>query len=260
MKAHHVLLLRWLNGIAFAALLIVNALANLLPIGGIKTGQVSDKFPTLFTPAPVTFAIWGIIYLLLAGFIVFQAGAFDHRRSETLVRKTGVLFIVSCLINILWLLSWHYLRLGLSVIWIFSLLLTLLSLSANMKDAGEGFWEKLFTRGAFSLYFGWITVASISNVSTWLASIEWNGFGQSEAFWTIAVLILGALIACIATLRRPDWVYALPVLWGYTGILIRHIGKSGYAGAYPGVIVTVAFGIAVLCFSSAFALREESIW
>ncbi|MBP3540358.1 MAG: tryptophan-rich sensory protein [Clostridia bacterium] len=260
MKPRSILLLRWLNGIAFAALLAVNALANFLPIGGITTGQVSDKFPSLFTPAPVTFAIWGLIYLLAAGFIVFQAGAFHRLRSDALVEQTGWLFIFSCIFNIVWLLSWHYLKLGLSVLWMFALLLTLIPLSRLMQYAGHTVWEKLFTRGAFSLYFGWITVAAIANVTTWLVSLDWNALGQSEVFWMILVLLLGAVIACLTTLRRRDWVYALAVIWAYAGILIRQLSPSGYGGEYPLVIVTAALCEAALILSAAFAMREDATW
>lgn len=260
MKSHSTLLLRWGNGVAFAALLAVNALANFLPIGGITTGQVSDKFPSLFTPAPVTFAIWGVIYLLVGGFIVFQAGAFHRQNSQTLVNQTGLLFILSCVINIVWLLSWHYLKLGLSVLWMFALLLTLIPLSRLMQSAGHTFLEKLLTHGPFSLYFGWITVAAIANVTTWLVSLDWNAFGQSEMFWMVIVLVLGTIIACLTTLRRRDWVYALAVIWAYAGILIRQLSKSGYGGEYPLVIVTAALCEGALCICTAFSMREDVAW
>lgn len=257
MKDHRVTLMRWLNGAAFAALLAVNALANFLPIGGITTGQVSNKFPSLFTPAPVTFAIWGVIYLLLLGFVVFQAGAINPLRSRLVLQKTGFLFILSCVFNIVWLLSWHYLKLGLSVLWIFVLLLTLIPLSGLMKNAGESFLEKLLTHGAFSLYFGWVTVAAITNVSTWLVSLGWNGFGLPQTFWAIALLIVGAVIGCITTWKRRDWVYPLAILWAYAGILIKHLSVKGYQGAYPGIILTAALCAAALCIAAGLTMRED---
>lgn len=258
MKEHRITLMRWLNGIAFAALLAVNALANFLPIGGITTGQVSDKYPSLFTPAPVTFTIWGVIYLLLLGFIVFQAGALNPLRSRLIVQKTGLLFIFSCIFNIVWLLSWHYLKLGLSVLWIFSLLLTLIPLSGLLKNTGESFLEKLFTHGAFSLYFGWVTVAAITNVSTWLVSLGWNGFGLPQTFWTIALLLAGAVIGCLTAWKRRDWVYPLAIIWAYAGILIKHLSGKGYQAAYPGVIVAGALCTAALCIAAGLTMREDA--
>ncbi|MBE5778466.1 MAG: tryptophan-rich sensory protein [Clostridiales bacterium] len=257
MKEKRITLMRWLNGAAFAALLAVNALANLLPIGGITTGQVSDKFPGLFTPAPVAFAIWGVIYLLLLGFVAFQAGAFNPLRSRVILQRAGFLFVFSCIFNILWLLSWHYLKLGLSVMWIFALLITLIPLSRLIYHSGEGVWERLFTRGAFSLYFGWITVAAMTNVATWLVSLGWNGFGLPQTFWTILLLILGALIGCLTTFRRRDWVYPLAVIWGYAGILIRHLSHKGFQQAYPGVIATTALCVLALCIAAGLAMRED---
>src|SRR5210317_1251869 len=91
---------RWLrigNIVAFLATVAVNSLANILPINGITTGELSDYYGNLFTPAGYVFSIWGLIYLLLAVFSYYQYGADD-----ALHEKIDILFIISCLFNIVW--------------------------------------------------------------------------------------------------------------------------------------------------------------
>ena len=249
--------LRWGNALAFAVLLGMNALANLAKLGGVTTGQVSAAYPNLFTPAPVTFAVWGVIYLLLAGFVVWQTGALHDWTSEsrTVVEKLGWWFVASCLLNAGWLVAWHFDQIGLSTLLIAGLLVVLAVLVGKTRKPDATKLDWLLWQAPFSLYFGWITVATIANVTVWLTKRGWNGWGIAPATWMLVVLTVGALIAIAAILRNRDWVYGLAVVWAYAGILLRQLSSDGFGGAYPAIVVTVC-----LCIAALLTAMGRAIW
>lgn len=237
--------MKWINTIAFGAMVIVNALADLIPIGGNTTGEVSAAYPTLFTPAPVTFAIWGLIYLMMLFFVIYQWRGKGENGS--VVQEIGPWFAVSCIMNIAWIFSWHLGAIELSVIYIIGLLVSLAAVERSLGFVTQG---GLTRRAAvdlgFELYFGWIIAATIVNVSAALVKLQWDGFGRSDEFWTVVMLLVGAIIACIVVITEGRWMSALAVIWAYTGILIRHFSAGGFAGRYPVVIAAAFIGIAAM--------------
>lgn len=230
--------LKWINTIAFAAMVAVNALANLLPIGGNTTGQVSEAYPNLFTPAPVTFAIWGAIYLLLAVFVLYQWEIFDGGVHSADVRADiGPWFLISCLLNIGWIFLWHYRKIGLSTICIALLLVPLIVISRRLGSANGNFLQRMAAKAGFSLYYGWIIAALIANISVWLTQLGWNGFGLSADFWTTAVLLIGAGIAFAVVVFGKNRIAGIAVMWAFAGILYKHLSPAYYSGSHPYVIV-----------------------
>lgn len=229
--------MKWINTIAFAAMIVVNVLANLLPIGGNTTAQVSEMYPNLFTPAPITFAVWGLIYIMMALFVVYQWEILDRGLHSARVREdVGAWFTVSCALNIVWLFLWHYRLIGLSVIAIFLLLGSLYMILRRLNGAGDGFLQQFAARTGFSVYFGWIIAASIADVCVLLTKIGWGGWGLSADLWTVIVLAVGAVIASAVALIGKNRIAALTVMWAYAGILIRHISPSYLNAAHPYVI------------------------
>lgn len=229
--------LKWINAGAFTAMVTVNALANLLPIGGRTTGQVSEAYPNLFTPAPITFAVWGLIYLMLLLFTLYQLGILDRSGQSTAVReKIGPWFAISCGINILWIFLWHFQRIGLSAVCIAMLLITLIVITGRLKDMNGGLLQRIAVHAGFSLYYGWIIAATIANISVCLTWLGWDGWGISADIWTIVILLVGAGIACAVALTGRNWIAALSVMWAYAGILIRHLSPVWYGGSHPWVI------------------------
>lgn len=224
---------------AFVAMVTVNALANILPINGITTGAVSDSYPNLFTPAGYTFAIWGLIYLLLAFYTLYLLGLFrgGEKAEDLYLRRIGFMFAMTSLVNIAWIFSWHYDRIALSMILILFLLIYLIDIAFIIKTKGLSAREKWLVRLPFSIYFGWITVAAIANVTVFLVSIGWDGFGLSESTWTIIMLAVGALIGILTALRFNDIAYMLVFIWAYIGILVKHLSPAGFDGQYRGVIM-----------------------
>ena len=230
--------LKWINAGAFVAMVVVNGLANLLPIGGKTTGQVSEAYQNLFTPAPITFAFWGLIYLMMLLFTVYQFGILDHGRQSTMIReRIGIWFAMSCAVNILWIFLWHFQCIELSTVSILLLMLVLNVIVKRLKDMNGGLLQRVSVNTGFSLYYGWIIAASIANICVYLTQQGWDGWGISADFWTIMVMLIGAAIACAVTMIGKDWVASLAVMWAYAGILIRHISPVYYGGTHPYIIV-----------------------
>jgi len=226
--------------IAYVAMVIVNYLANALPIGGVTTGEASDSFANLFTPAGVTFSIWGLIYLLLLGYSVYQ---FIPRQRKKKMEKTfylvGIYFIITSIANILWIFAWHYGIVWLSVLIMFVLLFYLIKIANVINRKKYSLVDTIFIRLPFSVYFGWITVATIANITVFLVSVGWNGFGLSEVVWTIIVLLIGAIIGVGRALKDKNIFYISVLIWAYAGIWLKHSSVDGFNGEYPGIIMTV---------------------
>jgi len=215
-----------LNTVGLLVMLTLNGLANALPINGMTTGEVSDRYDNLFVPAGLTFSIWGLIYLLLTAFVVHQwMVARANSGSHAFVEKVGAWFFVSCLANAGWILAWHYERLPLSLLLMLVLLASLLfiylRLRVGLSDVTRR--ERYFVHMPFSVYLGWITIATIANVSALLVSVDWNAFGLSEQFWAVAVIAVGIAIALAMAFRRGDVYFCLVVDWALAGILLKRL-------------------------------------
>lgn len=245
--------LKWVNAFTFAAMVIVNALAEIIPIGGSTTGEISDAYPTLFTPAPLAFSIWGLIYALMLLFVLCQWS----REGEHAVQEIGPWFAVSCLMNTAWIFAWHFDAIVLSLVYMLGLLLALIAIERSIPAVGGGWLYRLGAEAGFSIYLGWIIAATIANVSVVLVKLGWNGFGRSEQFWTVAVLIFGALLTLITVIRSGRWLTGAAVLWVYGGILLRHVGRSFFAGEYPVIIGTVLICMVCLAGTVLIVLFSE---
>ncbi len=242
--------------ITYLAMVIVNGLANALPINGMITGDISDSYPNLFAPTGITFIIWGVIYLLLAGHTLYQLGLF-HKKGEVvktaLLKHVGILFAISSLANVAWIFSWHYKNILLSMLFMLIILvcLALINISINKEKLTAN--EKVFIRLPFSVYFGWITVATIANATTLLVDKLGSPvklLGISEVVWTVVILLVGLLIGVITILKNRDIPYGLVIVWAYIGILIKHLMDKplpdGFSSQYPAVIATVIVSLVVL--------------
>ena len=246
---------------SYVLMIVMNALASLLPINGKTTGEVSDSYPNLFAPPGITFAVWGVIYLLLAGYVVYQFIAFSKNRDATTTLtliRVGVLFVISSIFNIAWIVAWHFDFILISTVLIIALLICLILIALNFRNKKLPFREKLFVRLPFSIYFGWITVAVIANITILLVDIGWNQFGLPEALWTVLIILVGAAIASATMVFNKDYFYILPVAWAYVGIIFKHIDADGFNRRYPTVYFAAAIGIAMmfLAFIYSVILRK----
>ena len=238
--------------IAFVSMAAFNYLAQSLPLNGRTPGEVSDSMPNLFAPAGFTFSIWGLIYLALGCFTVYQFGLRDSRiRPEARVKVRG-LFILSSLSNIAWLLCWHYDYIGLSVVCMIILLISLDLINLILDEERPDRLDQVFYRLPFSLYFGWITVATAANITAFLVRIGWNRFGLPEGLWMIIISLLAAVIGFAATVKRKDLAYGLVLVFGYIGILAKRLSADGLAG-HTAVITAVIVSLVILVIGVIYA-------
>jgi len=237
--------------LTYMAMVVVNFLANSLPINNRSTGTISDSYPNLFAPAGLTFSIWGLIYLLLAGYLVYQFISFERKgskKNENLLKKVNLFFAATSIANIAWIFAWHYDLIGLSVLIMAALLILLIRIADVLRIEKMGLVEKLFISVPFSVYFGWITVATIANITVFLVSIGWNGFGIAEFVWTIIILLIGLLIGIWRMNKDKSVAYGLVLIWAYIGILAKHVSADGFGGQYPGIIATLTVCLVLFGF------------
>lgn len=248
-------LLKWINTIAFLCMVGVNIAANIIPIGGSKTGEISEFYPNLFTPAPVTFVIWGVIYFFLLVFVLYQWGFVGSRYTSDIFReKIGFAFAISCGLNVAWIFAWHFNKIELSVVFMVLLLVSLVFITRRIDKLRGSVLTFVTVDIAFDLYFGWIIAATIANVSVLLTKLEWNGFGLSEVTWTIIILYVGALIGAAVVIRDNRYISGLAIMWAYLGIIIKHLSHAGYNGKYMSIVFTATVGIVILVTAGVYRL------
>jgi hypothetical protein len=238
--------------VTYLGMIIVNALANILPINGIRTGEVSDSYANLFAPAGITFSIWGLIYLLLGAYIVYQFFS-----KNKLINKIGIYFIITSIANILWIFSWHYDLMFVTLIFMAVILFYLIKIADLLRKEKFDNEEKILILLPFSVYFGWITIATIANVTTFLVSINWNGFGLSEQFWTISIILIGTLIGLLRMFYDKNIAYGLVFVWAYIGIWIKHATVFNYT--YMSIIITTISCIVLFCLGIIYILVKDKI-
>jgi hypothetical protein len=215
------------NIFAVVITILINALAVLLPLNGKTTQELSDALPNLFVPAGITFSIWSIIYILWIVFAVYQArDLFKKVEIEMpFMQQITVLFIMSSVANSAWIFLWHYEYVGLSLLMMIILLFSLLAiyLRLNIGKSNATITEKICVHIPISVYLGWITVATIANVTAFLVSMNWDGFGIEPLIWTIIIIVVGTLLTILMLALRKDIAFSLVVLWAFFGIWMKRL-------------------------------------
>lgn len=247
--------LKWINTIAFLAMVGVNIAANVIPIGGNTTGEVSRIYPNLFTPAPVTFAIWGVIYFCLLVFIIFQWGSKASRYTSELIRdEIGIAFACSCILNIAWIFAWHMRKIELSTLLIVLLLISLIIITGRIDKIKKSPLTYIAVNIGFDIYFGWIIAATIANISVMLTKLKWNGWGISDSTWTVIILLVGAVIGALVVVCSNRYFAGVAIMWAYIGIIIKHLSPASYAGKYMIVVFAAAIGIVIISGAAIYRL------
>ena len=226
-----------INLIAFLAMVVVNALSATGFLGGKTTGEVSDAYQNLFTPAGWTFSIWGVIYLLL---FVFVIAAFFNNSAKLATDQIGYWFFASCAFNILWVFAWHLDIIWLSMIMMIGLLVSLVVMFTRLSGMFN-----LFTAG-FSVYLGWIMVATIANFVVLLVSLGVDGMNNGAQLFVVTVLPVAALLMASISFFRDDWLISLTGMFAFAGIIAKHVSKSGFSGKYTSVIASASIGAIIL--------------
>ncbi len=238
-----------LNIIGLILVLVVNYLAVSLPLGGKTTGELSNLYPNLFTPAGFTFSIWGIIYLGLAAFTVVQArGLFTDDDIPEYVGEIGLWFLLNAIANASWLWAWHYQYLGVSLVIMLAILTTLIiimdKLGSNSHVSPQEYYG---VRLPFQLYFGWITVATVANATAVLVGYGWDAWGLSPAIWTVILLLVVMGIGLIVLVRRRYYFYAMVLIWACLGIIAKRTVEEpqviSVVVTATGVVIALTIGL-----------------
>ncbi|MEZ5072387.1 MAG: family 16 glycoside hydrolase [Bacteroidales bacterium] len=230
-------MIRYFSVLFFALMVLMNYLANALPLNGKTTGELSDAYPNLFVPAGITFSIWGVIYLLVAVYCLVQ---FQARFRET-ATQISWLFIASCILNAAWIFAWHYQKLGISLLVMLGLLATLIAINLQLKGLPAG-----ILKATFGVYLGWICIATIANVTAVLVHAGWNGFGLSQESWTILMIATGTLIVAATILRIDNPYIGLAVMWAFLGIILKRNDD------YRSIVLAAVAGILLVAAATAF--------
>ncbi|MEJ2667742.1 MAG: tryptophan-rich sensory protein [Deinococcales bacterium] len=229
---------------AYLGMVIVNALAVTLPIGGLTTQEVSALYPALFVPAGYVFSIWSVIYLGLGVYAVVQALPGAGRSAS--VRAVAWWFVLSCVLNGVWLVLWQTLHIYWTVPVMAALLLTLIVIYRRLRREPPAHpLERWAVRTPFSVYLGWISVATIANVSDALLHAGWGGWGLSDVTWAVIMLAVATLLGA-AMLRRRDVAYALVLVWAFVGIAVEQRAQVVVFIAALAAAALVTLGILTL--------------
>jgi hypothetical protein len=227
------------------AVIVINGLANALPLNNLSTGEISDRFQVYFVPAGYVFSIWGLIYLALVGYSIYQA--LPSQREKPRLRRIGWLYVLSCVANIAWLFLWHYEFFALTLLAMVALLLLLIAiyLRAGIGRLRVAAAEKWLVQIPFSIYLGWITVATIANVTSLLDYLQWGGWGLSPETWAIIMLVAAAVIASAVSITRGDVAYVLVIVWAFAGIAVKHQATPVVAWTAGALALVVALTLLV---------------
>lgn len=249
-----------LSILAFTAMVAVSGLASALPLNGVNTGQLSDELPNLFVPAGIIFSVWGLIYLLLAGYVA--AAARETFRSvsggpRAWTGRDGALFILNAAANSAWILAWHWRLVGTSLVIMLVILGTLVALERDSerklgsggilekgtgKEPGSIRLRRFLLTVPLRVYLGWICVATIANVTALLVKTRWDGFGLDPRIWTVAVILAGLAVALGFAIWKRQIAAPLVVVWAYAGIVLKRVSTdSDYSAP-----VWIAAGLAAL--------------
>jgi hypothetical protein len=221
-------------------------------------GQVSDKYDSLFTPAGTTFAIWGLIYTALLFFCIYHVRmAYKHsvnHAANNAIHRTGVWFILNNAGAVVWLLVWTKEMIAASVILIFFQLIALIviNLRLGIHDSHSSVASKIFTQFPLSIYFAWLTIATIANTSIYLVALGWNGLGfnYTAIEWTRIMIGVAVFLTVITVFARRNVFFGLVIMWALYGIILKR--QSVDAVMYTTLIKTARIGLAIVAVSCIF--------
>lgn len=239
----------WINLVFLAVTLLINTLGALGLINGLTQKQVSDMYPTLITPSPTTFGIWGVIYSLLIISVIVMI----IRKKDTYYQKAtdhiSVLFRISCIFNIAWMISFSYVLIELSVLFILGLVITLALICQRLLEIHEN--KRWLLPLTFGLYAGWLCIATVVNIASALVKLSWNRFGIADEVWAGIVLAAAVVLVIFVQSKNKNAALPLPVAWAYLGIYQSLKSPLGYKGEFVILQLISLAGMAVLIGAAA---------
>ena len=237
--------------IGFILMITLNILANALPFNGKTTGQVSDQYDNLFTPSGMTFSIWGVIYVLLSLVLVYLLFKPNTYFEQQVNLKIIILLTALSFFNGLWIVLWHYDQIILTL-FVMIFLLVILGILFTLIPASE-----TLIKITVSIYFGWISVATIANVTVLLTKYQFNGFGINPIYWLLFILIIGVILSMLVLFYTRNTLYVFVIIWDYLGILMKHISVTGWNRTYPIAIYTLIVLLVILVNATLFTFFKN---
>jgi len=214
-----------LNLFSVILVIAVNYISQAIRINETTIGEVSNKYFNLFTPAGYAFAIWGLIFLALLAYGVFQVRrAFLSDKQSDFIEQTGYWFFIANLLNCAWVFAFAYEYTGLSVLIMLGILVSLIKiiLNTNMERWDAPIGVIAFVWWPICLYSGWIAVATIANITAYLSKLGWEGGFLSESVWTIIMILVATALNLIMIKTRNMREFAAVGVWALFAIYIRH--------------------------------------
>jgi benzodiazapine receptor len=234
----------WMNGLFFVVTLAVNALGAIGVINGLSQKQISDMYLTLITPSPATFSIWSIIYLLLLVSVVVMIVRKNDTYYDRAVDQITSLFRISCVLNIAWIVSFSYVLVELSLLFILGFVVTLALICQKLlRIQDKKRWLLPLT---FGLYTGWLVIATVVNTAAALVKLKWNGFGLANDVWGIITLLIAVFLVIFILSKNRNAAFPLPVAWGYWGIYQFLKAPEGFKGEFGLLQIVALAGMVVL--------------
>lgn len=214
--------LRWMVLIIVLINSFFNTIYNVLGIPGDSVKTVSDRYMTLFTPAGYAFAIWGIIYLAFIIYAVYQL--LPAQRYVRFFDSMVWPLMLANILCMLWQVVFRNYLIGGSVVVILATLLTAVYMRVMVQNETHG--KNTWLAVPFSLFLGWICVATIANIASWLVATGWNGGDTGPVLWTVIMLCAALLTGIIISLAYRDFIVPIVVAWALAAIYVEAVYKN----------------------------------
>jgi hypothetical protein len=243
--------------VLFLGVIAVNALANILPINGYNTGQISAFYPNAFVPAGFTFSIWGVIYLLLLfytiGFTYYTLKQEQHPKAFIFIERINTYFLLTCIFNMSWIIAWHYLQIELSLVIMLLFLITLIQLFLKSNTIARDLTlsQRFILQTPFIVYLGWISVATIANTTALLVAYKWTALSIAPVYWSASMILIALLLAVLMLKKFKAVPFALVVTWALWGI------KASQGSVYPLIQSITTVSVACLFVMIAITLIKR---
>ena len=234
----------WINGLFFVATLAINALGAIGIINGLSQKQISDMYVTLITPSPSTFSIWSVIYVLLLISVIMMIAKKDDPYYRSAIDQITLLFRISCILNVAWIVVFSFVQIELSVIFILGFVVTLSLICQKLVKIQDG--KHWLLPLCFGFYTGWLFIATVVNIAAALVKLKWNGFGIADDIWAIIILIVAVVLIILVLSRIRNASFPLPVAWAYFGIYQYLNSPQGFKGEFGLLQIIALTGMAVL--------------
>jgi len=239
-----------LNVVGLILVLTLNALANILPINGYNTGQISGFYPNYFVPAGFTFSIWSIIYFMLIGFVVCSIAATGKKMKDSAkqtIKIASPYFQLTCLLNSAWIILWHYLYLAASVfvMILFLVVLIILYLKIFQFKKQHTAFMKFWIHHTFVVYLAWICVATIANFTALFVGLGWQGSPINATTWSVVMIIIALILGIFFVGKRKEPAYGYVLSWALIGIYARQMPVSKNVGMVAAFAVCVLLALTI---------------